>query len=379
MKKHVYQLARFLFELILPVVHSSSLKLTVKEAETGIFEKHTPKENLKQSKRTNLENDESIDLSMVIPVYNAEKMLKACMNSIVKQKTKYHFEVIVINDGSTDNSLQILKEYSNIKVIDKQNEGVAVARNVGLDNAKGKYIAFIDSDDIIDENYVEKLLDRAYEKDADIVKCNFIEYSIQKEKIIKVERHDDVSISGTLKEKIVEFKGFVWGGIFKRELWKDVRFLPQYWYEDMMIRLILFRKCKQFEYINEDLYRYNNHLNNISKAISRTENLRCLDHLFLVRELLEISNELQLENDIGLYKVLLQELGTILWLRTRDLSEQDKKYAFVLACHIIQKYKVEYKLEFHEKYLEKAFERKDFVLWKLASIYEMLGVKIGNE
>lgn len=372
-------MARFLIKWILPIVKFGSVKMKVEKAEEEI-EKVYPKEKVPNNFcRAKEENDENMDLSIIVPVYNAEKLLKKCMDSIVKQKTRYHFEVIVINDGSTDHSLEILKEYSDIKIIDKENEGVAVARNMGLDVAKGKYIAFIDSDDEIDENYVEKLLFRAYEKKADIVKCNFVEFVVDKNYILKYERHEDVSIAGKLDARITEFKGFVWGGIFRKELWNDVRFLPQYWYEDMIIRFILFRKCRQFEYMNEDLYIYNNHSNNISKTISRTENTKCLDHLFLVEELLKMSRKLKLENDVALYKVLLQELGSMLWLRTRDLSKKNKQCAFVIACNIMQRYQVECELDLDEKYLQKAFENRNFILWKLVSIDVMLGVKIGNE
>lgn len=379
MKKWIYKLMRFLLKLILPIIKFGTVNIDLEEAEKELEKVYQPKELLTDSDIQNLTIDETIDLSIIVPVYNSEKFLKKCMDSIVEQKTKYHFEVIVVNDGSTDGSLEILREYEKVQLINKKNEGVAIARNIGLNNAKGKYIAFIDSDDMIEENYVEKLMDRAFQKDADIVKCNYVEYSVNEHKIIKYERHIDTSIDGYLGENIIDFKGFVWGGIFKRELWKNIRFLPQFWYEDMIIRFIIFRKCNKFEYINEDLYIYNNHSNNISKSISRTENIRCLDHLFLAKSLLEMNETLNMKNDIGLYKVLLQELGTLLWLRTRDLSEINKKYAFVVASDIIDEYRINYDLNFEEKYLEKAFCEKNYLLWKLISIYIMLGVKIGNE
>ena len=378
MKKIIYKLARFFLKLILPIVKTPAISIGVEQARKNVESLCEEREIFLQSDIVNLEVDESIDLSIIIPVYNSEKLLRNCMDSIINQKTKYHFEIIAINDGSTDNSLNILKEYSQVKVMDKKNEGVAIARNVGLDVAKGKYVAFIDSDDEIHELYVEKLLNKAFEKNADVVKCNYIEYSVSKNEIIKWERHKSESIKGKLNEKIVEFKGFVWGGIYKRELWSNVRFLPAYWYEDMIIRFIVFRKCERFEYINEDLYRYNNHSNNISKSISKTKNLRCLDHLFLVKHLLEMSETLGLEKDVALYKILLQELGSLLWLRTRDLSEKVKRDVFIMACDIIEKHKIVCNLEFGEKYLEKSFETKSFILWKLCSIYMMLGVKMGN-
>ena len=379
MKKVIYKMGRFFIKLILPFVRFGTVKIDLEDAKNEIGKIYEKKELFNEKDIQNLPVDENIDLSIIVPVYNSEKFLRKCMDSIVNQKTKYNFEVIAVNDGSTDNSLEILKEYENIIIVDKQNEGVAIARNEGLDIAKGKYVAFIDSDDGINEFYIEKLLSRAYLNNADIVKCNYVEYNVNCSRIIKYERHEDISIGGNLDEKITEFKGFVWGGIFRRILWNDVRFLPQYWYEDMIIRFIIFRKCNKFEYINEDLYIYNNHSNNISKSISRTEDLRCLDHLFLVKDLLKLSDKLGLKKDSGLYKILLQELGTLLWLRTRDLSIQNKKFAFVIACDIIQKYKVECELKFDEKYMEKAFFKRNYLLWKLISIYVMLGVKIGND
>lgn len=378
MKKSIYKIIKFLIKLILPIVRVPSIKISVQDANKKISEIYAENEII-ESNIQNLQVDENMDLSIIVPIYNAERLLRKCINSIINQKTKYNYEIIAVNDGSTDDSLNILKGYGQIKIIDKENQGVAIARNVGLDNARGKYVAFIDSDDEINEQYIEKLLNRAFEKNADIVKCNFTEYSVSENKVIKYERHKDVSIDRKLKEEIIEFKGFVWGGIFKRELWYNVRFLPQYWYEDMIIRFIIFRKCNQFEYINEDLYIYNNHLNNISKSISKTEDVRCLDNLHLVKALLGVSEKLKLPKDEILYKVLLQELGTMLWLRTRDLKEMYRKFAFIVACDIIKKYKISGNFSFSEKYLEKAFEKKDYCLWKLSCIYIMLGVKIGNE
>lgn len=378
MKKLIYKIGRLIISFILPLINFKSLDIKVSDAEAEIKKVYS-NEGSEDFEIKNEEDNKKIDLSIVVPVYNSEKFLKKCMDSVVNQNTKYKYEVIAVNDGSTDNSLKILQDYESVTIIDKKNEGVAIARNEGLNRAKGKYVAFIDSDDEINEFYVEKLLRRAYLNNADIVKCNYIEYNVDDSKIIKCERHEDISINGKLAEKITEFKGFVWGGIFRRTLWNDVRFLPKYWYEDMIVRFILFRKCRQFEYINEDLYIYNNHTKNTSKSISRTENIRCLDHLFLIKDLLELSDKLGLENDSGLYKILLQELGPLLWLRTRDLSERNKKYVFIIACDIIRIYNVDSKLNKSEKYLEKAFEKKNFMLWKLASIYIMLGVKIGNE
>ena len=95
-----------------------------------------------------------VKVSIIIPVYNAEKYLKRCLDSVLSQTLK-DIEIICVNDGSTDNSIQILKEYgSKIKVINQENQGLSVARNTGLKEAKGEFVAFLDSDDYYNKEYI---------------------------------------------------------------------------------------------------------------------------------------------------------------------------------------------------------------------------------
>ena len=100
-------------------------------------------------------------ISIIVPVYNAEKYIGTCIDSILKQ-TYQNFELLLINDGSSDNSLEVLNQYSKkdkrIRVIDQKNIGVAKTRNKGIQLARGEYIAFIDNDDYIDEDYLEQFM-----------------------------------------------------------------------------------------------------------------------------------------------------------------------------------------------------------------------------
>ena len=111
-------------------------------------------------------------ISIIIPVYNVSKYLRACLDSVINQTYK-DLEIICINDGSTDDSLEILKEYSNkdnrIIIIDKKNEGVSAARNDGIENAKGEYLFCIDSDDYIDNNFIETFYHNAKNNNSDLV------------------------------------------------------------------------------------------------------------------------------------------------------------------------------------------------------------------
>ena len=111
-------------------------------------------------------------ISVIIPVYNAQDGIKRCVDSLLNQSFK-NLEIILLNDGSKDNSLNILKEYelkySFVRVIDKQNEGVAVTRNKGILLAEGEYIMFMDNDDFVDSDYIETFYQAIHEKNLDLV------------------------------------------------------------------------------------------------------------------------------------------------------------------------------------------------------------------
>ena len=103
-------------------------------------------------------------LSIIVPIYNVEKYLPRCIESILNQTFK-DFELILVNDGSTDSSYEILKEYENkydnFRVINQKNGGLSAAKNAGIKIAKGEYIAFLDSDDYLDKNFLETLYNMA--------------------------------------------------------------------------------------------------------------------------------------------------------------------------------------------------------------------------
>lgn len=115
-------------------------------------------------------------ITIVVPIYNVERFLRSCIESILVQSYK-NLEIILVNDGSTDSCGEICDEYektdARIHVIHQVNKGLSEARNAGIDSAKGEYIAFIDSDDYIDDNYVERLFRALVENDAEISVCSF--------------------------------------------------------------------------------------------------------------------------------------------------------------------------------------------------------------
>ena len=119
-------------------------------------------------------------ISIIIPIYNVEKYLEKCLDSILNQTYK-NLEIILIDDGSTDNSPNICNSYcekdKRIKIIHKNNEGVSSARNKGIELSKGKYIVFIDSDDYVSNEHIEVLYDCIISNNVDLVISNLIDIS----------------------------------------------------------------------------------------------------------------------------------------------------------------------------------------------------------
>ena len=203
----------------------------------------------------------NIKISVIIPVYNVEKYLSECLDSIVNQTLK-EIEIICVNDGSTDNSLSMLKEYASkddrIKIIDKENQGQGYARKVGLDNANGKYILFLDSDDKYISNTVfKKLYDYIENNNFDV--CIFDLSYWKKEE--KKTQHYDYD-----KDKII-FKNrmwMCWNKIYKKS------FFDKYddWYfpvkhhltQDVELHVQVLVRANNIGYINEPivLYRIDN-------------------------------------------------------------------------------------------------------------------------
>lgn len=326
-------------------------------------------------------SEKNYDLSIIIPVYNSEKYLDMCLKSLINQKTKYKYQIICVNDGSTDNSLEILKSYkekfNDFYIINQKNGGISVARNTGIKVSSGKYLGFIDNDDWVTEDYIEKLLDRAYRTNADIVKCNHINFSIDLNEAVGTVRHDDASIKKFGLE-IMEFKGYVWGGVIKKNLFDKIRFPEGYWYEDIMMRFTLMRIANGFEFIDENLYYYALHKTNASKTLWKKDNIKTLDFYFLLKDLCSINDSLKIPNDEVFYNQLVYELGPNFWLRTRKLKSSFQKTIFSDICDFNKKY---YKKEFKEffgmnKYISSALNNRNYLLWIVASFNVICAVHI---
>ena len=208
-------------------------------------------------------------VSIIISVYNAEKYLEKCLNSVIKQTLK-DIEIICINDGSTDGSLNILQKYSEkdkrFIIIDQKNSGLSYSRNKGLSVAKGEFIGFVDSDDWIDEDFYKKLYDAAIEYKADIAAGNILRVHDNEENEFYI-KYDEIKIAKKTnkKYKLAEIPEncYVWNKIYNRKILEkiDLKFREGIVYEDLVFtHKVLFYMQNLVTVPNVTYYYYDNPL-----------------------------------------------------------------------------------------------------------------------
>ena len=174
-------------------------------------------------------------ISVIIPCYNVEKYLSRCIESVINQQYK-NLEIILIDDESPDKSGEICEKYakqdSRIVVIHQKNKGLSGARNTGIELAKGDYLFFVDSDDLIFPNTIKDLYIKAIENEADLVSAEYIK---GKEPLAIIGLDDDTIVGNgaqVLEYVLKNATWSAWGKLYKRELINHDRFLEGYLYED---------------------------------------------------------------------------------------------------------------------------------------------------
>ena len=200
-------------------------------------------------------------ISVIVPVYNAEAYIERCIESILNQSYEY-FELILVNDGSVDNSLEICKEFASkdnrIVVLDRPNGGASAARNMGLSIMRGKYIVFVDSDDYVSPSYLENLYFAAKHGQYDIVQCN-LERTKKLKKILKKVIYKQTDIKELTKEQALNERMYyvtIPGKIYSSNIFKDFKFKEGIIYEDDASYYIFIDRAQKLGKLNETLYFY---------------------------------------------------------------------------------------------------------------------------
>lgn len=229
-------------------------------------------------------------ISIIVPVYNEEKRIKKCIDSLINQ-TYSNIEILIINDGSTDNTLKVLDEYKDekVKIITIENRGQGGARNVGIKKAQGKYLMFVDSDDYVDKSIVKKLYDNLIINKSDISICNIIKkYSNREEEFKNYFNLTDDKIANY----IVSHTGPV-ARLYKRDLFvkNNIYFLEKCIYEDLATIPLLGIYAKKISYIDEYLYYY---VIRENSSMNQVKYSKKLEDIFIVME--HLSNNFDTSN-----------------------------------------------------------------------------------
>lgn len=205
-------------------------------------------------------------VSIIIPIYNVGDYLYRCLSSVACQTFK-NFEVIMINDGSTDHSPTIAanfeKSFKNFKLLHNDKKGVASARNLGIKNATGEYVAFIDSDDYVDPNYLYRLYNVAKKNDADVSYCNYALYNIDLGAVhtisIRKPRKGMHSNMKMAKHTVSDFtmRSYLWNKLWRRKLFTENNItFPEMLFEDIATTARLLYFANKGVVINKCLYYY---------------------------------------------------------------------------------------------------------------------------
>ncbi len=224
---------------------------------------------------------ETKTVSLIIPVYNVRDYLRKCLDSVAAQ-TYPHLEVIIVNDGSPDDSIQIIQEYtaqySNFHCFSIENRGLGGARNYGMEQATGEYILFLDSDDYIAENCVERLISAALESDSDMVVCNCYDVREDESILLSYQNRYRQAVTCLSQEPEILFNRVcAWGKLYKRELLEGFSYVSRVWYEDMRLTPKLYLRAKKIAYIDNPLFFYVQREGSIMNNKSYRRNLEIIE------------------------------------------------------------------------------------------------------
>lgn len=288
------------------------------------------------------------DLQIIVPAYNVESYIEACLDSILNQKTTYSYKVIVVNDGSTDNTADILNkylDYKNIEIITQSNRGLSGARNRALETIEAKYILFVDSDDILYPNSIEVLLSTAFSNNADVVEGNHCIFN-NNIKEIATQKYD-----GLVKDSVLCLRGFSWGKVYRSSLFTDVYFPLDYWFEDTINAYLIHSRANKSFVIKDVVYGYR--INEKGITYTSKRKFKSIDSLWITEQMIKDMKVLGIPFNQSIYEHTLQQIKRN-YKRISNLNDKEiKKAIFILSVDLLYtEFKINHKTSQQNKLLE---------------------------
>ena len=259
-------------------------------------------------------------VSIIIPVYNVENYLRSCLDSVLSQTYK-DFEVLMVNDGSTDGSGAICQDFverdSRFHYFEKENGGLSDARNYGLDRAKGHYITFLDSDDFLFEDYLENLYYASWLSDSDITiggycrfgDSNFYFYNdhFKSDSLVAFKDFQAIQYLDSMLDVTFITFSTAWGKLFKRELFSELRFPYGKYAEDQFLIWKLYMKADKIYVFNGASYVYRMNPSGLSNIFT----LKHLDYIDAIEERIKETKDIEgieIQHSFNMYRYVLQRI-----------------------------------------------------------------------
>lgn len=316
--------------------------------------------------------NENIDFSLIIPLYNSKKYLDYLVPALTGQETEFIYEIIFVDDGSVDDTLSIIKSYekeypSLIRAISKKNGGISNARNSGLLVSRGRYIGFMDHDDMIDKNYIQELMSVAYDNHADLVKCEIVVKNTDGSICEDIQTQNEIVTVDDVT-RLMTYDGYIWACAISRKLFSHLRFPDSYWYEDMITRFLIYPCCNKIVNTTKTKYIKLEHETNASKTLWSSKNYKALEQLYLLENIIDSFGDFEIKNSLFIAKALLAEAGGTSEYRVDKLDGKTKKQVFMALRNIVLK-NIDYKnyclLNQEEKIVYDIFKHKRYFNWLL--------------
>lgn len=241
------------------------------------------------------------EISVIVPAYNVEKYIERCLNSLINQDFTKDYEIIVINDGSTDSTPEIVegiaKEHKNIRVYSQKNGGLSAARNTGLSHVRGKYVLFPDGDDFVERRYLSALYEAAERSGADITCCNY--RNINADNTVGIGcifRHrPGVFNSAEMLRSLlhdITIRSYVWNKMYRYKLFSEnnITFPLGKHFEDVRTMPRLFYFSDKIAVIKDELYNYVQRKDSITGTMTPKKVFQYIGEYGGIREFLDEVN-----------------------------------------------------------------------------------------
>lgn len=280
-----------------------------------------------------------MDLSIIIPVYNVEKYIRPCMESVFNQHLNNSFELILVNDGTKDNSFgvidDLIKAHHNIIVMEQENQGLSAARNTGLSKASGKYVLFIDSDDLLVNDTLSLLLKKAQDSAADMIVADFIKLTDEQipgfhtEILSYVESQEkngwDYFINDFNPQEC-----YVWRTLYRRSFLEEnhLRFIPGIYFEDVPFTTECYlkaEKCVRFPLL---FYVYRQRANSIVSSVNMK---KVTDFNIVLERLQALKQKYSLPTNVEqkLSDTMFSAFSSAIWYLSHDKRLLERRNEYV--------------------------------------------------